>query len=246
MRGGLGLERLQKYMAYCGVASRRKCEELIAAGRVRVNGVTVKEAGIKIDPDRDRVQVDGKPISPSGKRVYIMLNKPVGYVSTARDQFDRPTVLDLAKEIKERVYPVGRLDYDSQGLLLLTNDGGLTNGLTHPRHRVDKTYIATVAGKPTAREVERIKRGVPLDGRTTSPADIMLMKRNDKYSVYKVIIHEGRNRQVRRMFKEIDYTVISLKRTAIGNLELGPLPSGKWRFLKESEVEGLFRLYCTF
>lgn len=229
-------------MAHCGVASRRKCEELIAEGRVRVNGITVTEAGIKIDPYNDRVEVDGEIISPSEKRVYVMLNKPEGYVSTARDQFGRPTVLDLVKEIKERVYPVGRLDYDSGGLLLLTNDGELTYGLTHPRHGVAKTYIATVAGRPTSREINRIKRGVPLDGRITSPADIELVKRTNKDSVYRVIIHEGRNRQVRRMFEKIGYTVISLKRIAIGSLELGPLPSGKWRFLKESEVRGLFKI----
>ncbi|MGI6703329.1 MAG: pseudouridine synthase [Clostridia bacterium] len=236
------MERLQKHMAHCGVASRRKCEELIAEGRVRVNGITVTEAGIKIDPYNDRVEVDGETISPSEKRVYVMLNKPEGYVSTARDQFGRPTVLDLVKEIKERVYPVGRLDYDSGGLLLLTNDGELTYGLTHPRHGVAKTYIATVVGRPTSREINRIKRGVPLDGRITSPADIELVKRTNKDSVYRVIIHEGRNRQVRRMFEKIGYTVISLKRIAIGSLELGPLPSGKWRFLKESEVRGLFKI----
>jgi 23S rRNA pseudouridine2605 synthase len=229
-------------MAHCGVASRRKCEELIAEGRVRVNGITVTEAGIKIDPYNDRVEVDGETISPSEKRVYVMLNKPEGYVSTARDQFGRPTVLDLVKEIKERVYPVGRLDYDSGGLLLLTNDGELTYGLTHPRHGVAKTYIATVAGRPTSREIDRIKRGVALDGRITSPADIELVKRTNKDSVYRVIIREGRNRQVRRMFEKIGYTVISLKRIAIGSLELGPLPSGKWRFLKESEVRGLFKI----
>lgn len=236
------MERLQKHMAHCGVASRRKCEELIAEGRVRVNGITVTEAGIKIDPYNDRVEVDGETISPSEKRVYVMLNKPEGYVSTARDQFGRPTVLDLVKEIKERVYPVGRLDYDSGGLLLLTNDGELTYGLTHPRHGVAKTYIATVAGRPTSREIDRIKRGVALDGRITSPADIELVKRTNKDSVYRVIIREGRNRQVRRMFEKIGYTVISLKRIAIGSLELGPLPSGKWRFLKESEVRGLFKI----
>lgn len=235
------MERLQKYMAYCGVASRRRCEELIAEGRVRVNGVTVSEAGSKIKPGEDRVEVDGKAVNPAEKRIYIMLNKPVGYVSTAIDQFGRPTVLDLVKEIKERIYPVGRLDYDSEGMILLTNDGSFTYGLTHPRHSVDKTYIASVAGKPTGGEIDALKKGVPIDGHMTSPADIRLVKVSGNNSVFKVIIHEGRNRQVRRMFEVVGYTVISLKRTAIGNLKLGPLVPGKWRFLAEHEVKGLFK-----
>lgn len=243
MKGELGLERLHKYMAHCGVASRRKCEHLIADGRVRVNGITVKGTGIKIDPDRDKVEVDGKSINRIGKRVYIMLNKPVGYVSTVTDQFQRPTVLDLVSGIEERIYPIGRLDYDSEGLILLTNDGSLTYGLTHPRHRVNKTYTVIVIGKPTGGEIDSIKKGVSLDGYVTSPADIRLCAERDKCTVYRVTIYEGRNRQVRRMFEAIGYTVISLKRTAIGSLSLGNLPIGQWRFLNKDEVKGLFSIY---
>ena len=233
------MERLQKYMARCGVASRRKCEELITGGRVKVNGMAVMKVGTKIQPEKDRVELDGKVIEPVSKGIYIMLNKPVGYVSTASDQFDRPTVMDLVDGVQERIYPVGRLDYDSEGLILLTNDGSLTYGLTHPRHRVDKTYIATVAGKPSQKDIDMLRKGVPLEGRTTSPAKIRLLESDGKSSTYKVIIHEGRNRQVRRVFEEVGYTVISLKRTAIGSLKLGSLPSGRWRFLKDHEVKGL-------
>jgi pseudouridine synthase len=241
MRGGLKLERLQKYMASCGVASRRKCEEIIAEGRVKVNGVTVREAGLKIQPSKDKVTVDGREIIPANKPVYIMLNKPVGYVSTVRDQFKRPTVLDLLRGVKGRIYPVGRLDYDSEGLLLLTNDGNLAYGLTHPRHRVDKTYIVVVQGRPSRKEIDRIRKGVEIDGRMTSPADIRVESIQGNKTAFRVVIHEGRNRQVRRMFGAVGYAVVSLKRTSIGKLQLGTLAPGRWRFLEDREVKDLYK-----
>jgi len=235
------LERLQKYMASCGVASRRKCEEIIAEGRVKVNGVTVREAGLKIQPSKDKVTVDGREIIPANKPVYIMLNKPVGYVSTVRDQFKRPTVLDLLRGVKGRIYPVGRLDYDSEGLLLLTNDGNLAYGLTHPRHRVDKTYIVVVQGRPSRKEIDRIRKGVEIDGRMTSPADIRVESIQGNKTAFRVVIHEGRNRQVRRMFGAVGYAVVSLKRTSIGKLQLGTLAPGRWRFLEDREVKDLYK-----
>ena len=235
------MERLQKYMASCGVASRRKCEEIIAEGRVKVNGVTVREAGLKIQPGKDRVTVDGKEIIPANKPVYIMLNKPVGYVSTVRDQFMRPTVLDLVKGVKGRIYPVGRLDYDSEGLILLTNDGNFAYGLTHPRHKVDKTYMVVVQGRPDRIEIDRIRSGVEIDGRMTSPADIRVESVQGNKTTFRVVIHDGRNRQVRRMFEAIGYTVVSLKRTGIGKLQLGTLAPGKWRLLEDREVKDLYK-----
>ena len=235
------MERLQKYMASCGVASRRKCEEIIAEGRVKVNGVTVREAGLKIQPGKDRVTVDGREIIPANKPVYIMLNKPVGYVSTVRDQFMRPTVLDLVKGVKGRIYPVGRLDYDSEGLILLTNDGNFAYGLTHPRHKVDKTYMVVVQGRPDRIEIDRIRSGVEIDGRMTSPADIRVESVQGNKTTFRVVIHEGRNRQVRRMFEAIGYTVVSLKRTGIGKLQLGTLAPGKWRSLEDREVKDLYK-----
>ena len=235
------MERLQKFIASCGIASRRKCEQIIAEGRVKVNGETVREAGLKIDPNRDKVAVDGKEIVRENRPVYIMLNKPAGYVTTARDQFGRPTVLDLLRGVEERVYPVGRLDYDSEGLILLTNDGDFAYGLTHPRHRVDKTYTAVVMGRPSRREIDRLNKGVEIEGHMTSPADIRLVNSHGNKSVFRVVIHEGRNRQVRKMFEAIGYTVVSLKRTAVGKVQLGTLAPGKWRFLKDTEVKDLYK-----
>src|SRR5690554_5746547 len=178
-------------MAHCGIASRRKCEQIIADGRVRVNGIRVRKPGIKIDPVKDRVELDGGLIKPDRRKIYIMLNKPVGYVSTASDQFGRPTVVDLVKGIAERVYPVGRLDYDSEGLILLTNDGILTHRLTHPRYRIDKTYLVKVKGKPSVEDIYAIRRGIPLNGRRTAPAKVRILNTEENLSMVKMIIHEG-------------------------------------------------------
>ncbi len=227
--------RLQKYMADCGVASRRKCEEIILQGRVKINGIKVNELGSKVC-EGDTVLVDNEEIKPVGKKVYIALNKPVGFVTTVSDQFDRPTVMDLVcDEIHTRVFPVGRLDYDTEGLLLLTNDGDLTYKLTHPKHVIYKTYLAHLNEVPNPKEVERLKKGVVVDGRKTRPAKLNWVKDN----VIEISISEGRNRQVRKMFEAIGYTVVNLQRVAVGNLTLGNIPIGRWRHLSTAEIKYL-------
>lgn len=230
--------RLQKFLAQAGVASRRKAEELIRLGRVSVNGVKITEMGYKVT-DSDRVELDGKHISIQGKKVYIMLNKPVGCVTTVKDQFGRLTVLDFVKEINERLYPVGRLDYDTSGLLLLTNDGEFTYILTHPKHEIEKTYLAEVLGYPTDEEISRLKKGVDIGGFITSPAQVKLVKEKKDASILEITIHEGKNRQVRKMCEAIGHPVKSLKRIRFGGLSLGGLEEGKWRYLEQEEVERL-------
>lgn len=231
--------RLQKFMAQCGIASRRKSEDIIANKRVKVNGVLVTELGYKIDPLRDIVTVDCKRIKHREKSIYIIMNKPKGYVTTVSDEYNRKTVLDLVKEVKERVYPVGRLDYDTSGLLLLTNDGELAYKLIHPKYEVVKTYIATVKGKPNEEELERFGNGLEIDGCITSEAEIEILSSINDKSVVKIQIHEGKNRQIRKMCEKIGHPVTSLKRIAIGELELGTLKKGCWRFLRDNEIEYL-------
>jgi len=230
--------RLQKYIAECGVASRRKSEELIKQGRVKVNGITVSEMGVKVS-DEDVVEVDGRRISLEQKKVYIMLNKPVGYISSVRDQFSRNTVVDLIKGVKERIYPVGRLDYDTSGLLLLTNDGDFAFRLTHPKHEMKKTYIAEVEGVPDSNDIESFQNGLRIEDYVTSPAELTVLEKKKSSSIVKVVIHEGKNRQVRKMCDAIGHPVISLKRIAIGDLYLKGLPEGQWRYLKEEEIKML-------
>lgn len=230
--------RLQKYIAECGVASRRKSEELIKQGRVKVNGITVSEMGVKVS-DEDVVEVDGRRISLEQKKVYIMLNKPVGYISSVRDQFSRNTVVDLIKGVKERIYPVGRLDYDTSGLLLLTNDGDFAFRLTHPKHEMKKTYIAEVEGVPDSNDIESFQNGLRIEDYVTSPAELTVLEKKKSSSMVKVVIHEGKNRQVRKMCDAIGHPVISLKRIAIGDLYLKGLPEGQWRYLKEEEIKML-------
>lgn len=234
-----GLVRLQKYLAMAGVASRRHSEELIAAGRVRVNGRIVTEQGVKINPYGDKILLDDKPVILQEKKQYILLYKPVGYLSSVRDDRGRKTVLDLLPGIKERIYPVGRLDYDTEGLLLLTNDGEFTNLLIHPRHEIEKTYRATVEGLLTPAEVSKIERGIMLEDGMTAPARVNLVSGNAKRSVAEITIHEGRNRQVRRMFAAVGHPVVTLKRERLGNLTLGDLQPGHWRFLSAKEIEDL-------
>lgn len=230
--------RLQKYIAECGVASRRKSEELIKQGRVKVNGIPVSEMGVKVS-DEDVVEVDGRRISLEQKKVYIMLNKPVGYISSVRDQFSRNTVVDLIKGVKERIYPVGRLDYDTSGLLLLTNDGDFAFRLTHPKHEMKKTYIAEVEGVPDSNDIESFQNGLRIEDYVTSPAELTVLEKKKSSSMVKVVIHEGKNRQVRKMCDAIGHPVISLKRIAIGDLYLKSLPEGQWRYLKEEEIKML-------
>jgi len=237
--------RLQKYLAQAGIASRRKAEELIRQGRVRVNGMVVTEMGTKVSSD-SVVEVDGKKVSLEEKKVYIMLNKPVGYVSTSRDQFSRPAVVDLVRDAGVKLHTVGRLDYDTSGLLLLTNDGDFTYRLTHPKHEVRKVYIAEVEGIPSPGDLQIFRQGINLDGYITAKADIKILRSGRDSSVVEISIHEGKNRQVRRMCQAIGHPVIKLKRIAIGNLKLGNLPEGKWRYLKDHEVRNLMDIYCRW
>lgn len=232
--------RLQKYMAECGVASRRKCEEIILSGRVTVNGEEVTELGTKVS-DKDVVKVNGKVINQIKEHTYILLHKPEGYITTSQDQFDRPMVLDLLSDElqKERLYPVGRLDYDTSGLLLLTNDGDLTNKLTHPKHNVEKVYIAKVIGTPTEDELKTFCDGVVIDGYKTAKSKCIIVKEEGRYSSLKITIKEGKNRQVRKMCEAIGHDVVGLKRIATGSLFLGELKRGEYRRLTKSEVEYL-------
>ena len=228
--------RLQKYMADCGVASRRKCETMIEEGRVRVNGRVVSELGSKIDPQHDKVSVDKLLIRPSVNQVYIALNKPSGYVCTAQDQFDRKIVTDLI-DIKERIVPVGRLDYNSEGLLFLTNDGDFTYRVTHPKNKIQKKYYVQVNGIPTEDEIAQMVSGVTIDDFNTEGTMIQYVKTNGNTAHYRVTISQGKNRQIRKMFEHFGYTVKKLKRVAIGNIRLGQLRTGQWRVLTKEEVE---------
>ncbi len=232
--------RLQKYLAAANVASRRASETLILDGRVTVNGQTVTALGTKVRPD-DQVCVDGKPVKLVTKRYYIMLNKPAGYVTTAHDEQGRKTVFELVGDIQDRLFSVGRLDADTEGLLLLTNDGDFTYQVTHPRHEVEKTYLAYVKGIPDRRVLGRLQRGVELDGRMTAPAQVEVLEYGKNSALLEIKIHEGRNRQVRRMLDAVGHRVITLKRTAIGGIVLGNLPLGRWRHLTQPEVDRLLR-----
>lgn len=232
--------RLQKYIAMSGAASRRKAEEMIEAGRVRVNGEMVREMGTKVEIGADKVSLDGKELSLSTKKYYIMLNKPVGYLSTVSDQFDRPTVIDLiSDEIRSRIFPVGRLDYDTEGLLILTNDGDFTYKVTHPKFELGKTYIATVGSGLTISGINSLRRGVRLEDFKTSPAQVEILDSEPGRTRVKITIHEGKNRQVRRMFEAIGTKVLKLERIAIGKVELGNLPLGRWRYLTTHEISYL-------
>lgn len=235
------LVRLQKYLAQAQVASRRKAEEIILQGRVEVNGEVVDTLGTKVDDENDVVKVDGKVVSENKQHIYIMLNKPEGCVTTAKDQFERKTVMDYV-DIDERVYPVGRLDYDTSGLLLLTNDGDMTYKLTHPKHNVDKTYIATVENMPTEADLNRFRSGLIIDGYKTAKAKIAVVKNTGKYISLKISIHEGHNRQVRKMCDAIGCPVKFLKRIAVGDLKIGSLEKGKYRLLTEDEISYLQKI----
>ena len=232
------MERLQKVMASRGVASRRECEELILAGRVTVNGAIVREMGTKVS-EEDVICVDGREL-PNQKEplVYLMLNKPKGYVTTVKDPQGRNTVMDLLPNIKARVFPVGRLDYDTEGLLLMTNDGDMSFSLTHPSHGVDKTYLATVWGTPTREAIEKLRSGIGLEDGITAPARVKLVKRGRQAEI-EIIIHEGKKRQVRRMLQAIGHSVVSLKRTRFGPLSLQGLAPGKYRHLTLEELRAL-------
>ncbi|MBO9403706.1 MAG: rRNA pseudouridine synthase [Thermomicrobium sp.] len=232
-------QRLQRVLAAHGVASRRKAEELILAGRVTVDGVVVRELGRKVDPERQEICVDGKPLRSEPRR-YIVLHKPVGYITTTADEYGRKTVLDLV-QVPERVVPVGRLDRDSSGLLLLTNDGDLIYRITHPRYELEKEYEVLVDGFPPPEVEEALRRGVPVDGRPVQIRRLEAIRVEPQGTVYRVVIHEGRNRIIRRVFERVGYPVLRLQRVRVGPLRLGDLPPGRWRDLTPSEVAALRR-----
>jgi 23S rRNA pseudouridine2605 synthase len=233
------LERLQKIISAAGITSRRASEELILAGRVTVNGTVVTELGSKADPAVDTVAVDNKPLSIASRRLYILLYKPVGYLTTLDDPEGRPLVTDLLKEIGERVYPVGRLDYNTEGLLLLTSDGEWANRLMHPRNEVEKEYHVRVRGKVHKSQLDQLAGGVEVEGRKTAPARVSMIKEGEQNDWFSITIHEGRNRQVRRMCEAVSLSVVRLRRVRYGMLAMGDLKPGEYRYLTESEVNGL-------
>lgn len=231
--------RLQKYLALCGVASRRSAENFILDGRVSVNGVTVTELGTKVTR-KDKVAFDGKEVSYETQKIYIAVNKPVGYLSSVSDDRGRKTVVDLVKnDFTERLYPVGRLDYDTEGLIFLSNDGDFTYAVTHPKHNVNKTYEAVLKGKLTEDEIFSLCKGVDIEGFVTSPALVDVIDERDGKSIVNITIHEGKNRQVRKMFEAVGHRVLKLKRISVGKVKLGNLKPGQWRHLSEREINGL-------
>ena len=235
--------RVQKFLAECGIASRRKCEEFITEGRVKVNGVTV-ELGAKVNPEKDKVEFDDKEVRTTKKEyTYILLNKPIGVVTTAEDQFERETVLDLVK-VKTRVVPVGRLDMYTSGALILTDDGDFIYKVTHPKHEIDKTYTVTLIGTVTDEDIEKLRDGVEIEGGyLTKPAKARIMKIDEQKNISRVeiTIHEGKNRQVRKMCEAIGKKVVALHRAKIGNLGVKDLKLGTWRYMTKKEVEQILR-----
>ena len=233
--------RLNKYIAAAGVCSRRKADELIANGNVKINGAVVREMGTNVE-EGDIVSVNGTEIRADESKVYVVVNKPPGVVTSMNDDKGRPTVAELVADIPERLFPVGRLDYNTTGLLIMTNDGELTYTLTHPKHEVSKTYIATVAGVLSDARLARLRKGVDIGGFVTSPARVRVIKQNPRSAVVEISIHEGKNRQVRKMFAAVGNKVQSLERVAIGDIRLGRLLQGHYRKLTKAEVEYLKKL----
>lgn len=230
--------RLNKYLAKAGITSRRKADKLIEQGRIRINGKVVTVLGTKIKPKQDKVEVDGKTVKPEDK-LYLMLNKPPGFLVTLDDPFNRPTIKKLLPDLGVRVFPVGRLDLNSEGLLLLTNDGELAHHLMHPRYNIKKVYIVRIKGQIQSRDLKELSRGVHLDNQRISPDKVKLIKEESGTSLLKVEIHEGKKREIRRMFQSIGYQVKSLKRIQFAGLKLGNLEKGKWRYLRPEEIEKL-------
>ena len=226
--------RLNKYIAECGICSRRKADILIESGKVLVNDIVIKDLGVKIDDTKDQVKVDGKTISKEDKFVYIMLNKPKGYVTTNSEQFGRKSVLDLI-DTDYRIFPIGRLDMNTEGLLLLTNDGEFANKLMHPKNKVEKTYIANVKGNITEEKIENLRNGVDIGGYITKPAKVSIISKDN--NEIEIKISEGKNRQVRKMCEAVGLKVINLKRTSIGKLNLSNLKIGKYRYLNKNEID---------
>lgn len=235
--------RLQKYMASQGIASRRKCEEYIIQGKVKINGETVKELGIKVNPNKVKIEFNGKEIKNTHEpHVYILLNKPIDYVTTVKDQFGRNSVLDLV-QINKRIVPVGRLDMYTSGALILTNDGDFVYKITHPKHEITKTYTVTLKGIPTLDEIRNLENGVDIGGFTTSKAKVKILKTDEEAgtSRLEITIHEGKNRQIRKMCEAINKKVLALHRSKIGNIGVKDLKIGTWRYLSQKEVELLLK-----
>lgn len=230
--------RLQKYMAEAGISSRRKAEELILEGKVKVNGKTVNELGIKIVPNKDIVEYNGKKVVLEKEYVYILLNKPIGYVTTVKDQFNRDSILDLVK-INKRIVPVGRLDMYTSGAIILTNDGDFVYKVTHPKHEIEKTYTVTIKGIVKDNEVEELKKGVKIEDYTTKPAKVKILKTDEEKNISRleITIHEGKNRQVRKMCEAIGHKVLALHRSKIAGIGVKDLELGKWRYLTNKEVK---------
>ena len=233
--------RLQKYLASCGVASRRSAEKMIANGQVSVDGEIVTEMGTQVS-EGQTVLVNGKLVQPESEKHYVMYHKPAGEMTTVTDPEGRATVLDKFREYPVRLYPVGRLDYDSEGLLLLTNDGDITKRMLHPSCEVDKVYLARISNQITPSEASRLERGVMVDGRKTSKAKVRILSVTNLYSDILITIHEGRNRQVRKMVEQVGHQVVLLRRVRFGPLSLDTLPRGQWRPLTEEEIESLRKL----
>ena len=233
--------RLQKYLASCGVASRRAAEKMIADGRVTVGGVAVTQMGVQVEDDQT-VCVDGRPVTPEAEKHYLMYHKPAGEVTTVTDPEGRATVLDKFKDYPVRLFPVGRLDYDSEGLLLLTNDGELTERLLHPSREVEKVYLARISNQLTLEDAKRMEAGVWIDGKRTAPAKARILHQTPLYADLMMTLHEGRNRQVRKMVEAVGHQVVMLRRVRFGPLKLDDLPRGMWRPLTEDEVQALMRL----
>jgi len=234
--------RINKFMARSGVTSRRGADRLIAQGRVTVNNQIVQELGLKIDDMSDKVELDGKEIQPYKNPDYILLNKPLGYIVTRKDPYGRKTVMELLPADKSYIFPVGRLDFDSEGLLLLTNDGELAHRLMHPSFKVKKEYLVRVKDRPEVAEIKKLERGVYLDNKKTAPAKIKLLRENQKTTIFSIEIHEGRKREIRRMFKTVGYPVLLLKRIKFAGLAIGKLKSGRWRYLASPEIDRLKKL----
>ncbi|HIE27091.1 TPA: rRNA pseudouridine synthase [Candidatus Poribacteria bacterium] len=231
--------RLEKFLSEAGVASRRHAKQIISAGRVTVNEEKIFIPGTHINVDTDVIKLDGKPLCLVKKKVYLALNKPAGYLSTVNDERNRPTVLHLLHNLPFRVYPVGRLDFDTEGLLLLTNDGELAHKITHPRYHVDKVYIAWVKGHPDETALEKLRRGIRIEGDVTAPAKVIVSKRTNAHTCLKITIHEGKKRQIKKMCRAIGHEVQYLKRIQIGPIKLGNLRVGRYRRLSSKEVKAL-------
>ena len=233
--------RLEKFLSESGIASRRDAKKYISTGRVTVNGKRVLIPGTHIAPHQDEIIFDGVPIRGKPKQIYLMLNKPAGYVTTVRDERGRPTVMALVREIPERIYPIGRLDLDTEGLLLMTNDGDFAHKILHPSHEIQKTYIAWVEGQPNRREIQRLREGIEIEARTTTSAKINQIGKREGETQFRIVIHEGKKRQIRRMFHAIGHDVLHLKRVGIGSMSLGRLSIGKYRPLTPTEIASLDR-----